>query len=1314
MPDVSKESPDGRIVTFYSYKGGTGRTMALANVAWILAANGYRVLAADWDLESPGLHRFLYPFLEHVVRDAEGIIDFIREYEWLAAKTKDKAQREKHITDKAKIEHYAFSLNWSFSGGGHLDFLSPGKQDGNYAATLGAMDWDNFYAALNGGKFLDALREDMKQHYDYVLIDSRTGLSDVAEICTVHLPDVLVDCFTLSTQGIEGAAQVAKLIQEQYQHRAIRLLPVPMRVDLGEQERVQASRAFATRLFAGLPAGMSDVDRRMYWAAVEVPYRPYYAFEETLAVFGDTPGDPGSLLSSFERIASYITDGRVTSLPAMDEDLRSTARQRFVRRLPLEGNQVTVEFLPEDRLWAEWISSVLRDGGLTVRERRIAQPAAAGDGDQRTLTVVSPRYLERRQGQPELAPRSGYAVYVADSGSLDEFASSSSTFLANVRKEEAADRLRKLLGVTAVPEVRRVPATRYPGDEPRIIRVGIRNDAFTGREDTLQALREQLRGFGMAVTRPVALQGLGGVGKTAVALEYVHRFKNDYDLIWWVNCSQPEQVDIRLADLAQLMRGPYSLTLRVDATVEETVRIVLDALGQGGTAMNWLLVYDNAENVEAVRRYLPSGGGHVLITSQTAGWEDWGARKFPIELFQRDESIAHLRYAVPTLTREAAGQVAEALGDLPLALAAAAAYLKGSHYPVSDYLTSLQREAPRALSYSELADYRKGVAAAWDQSLNLLHERSPAASRLLELCAVMAPEVALDLVYSAAMAEALERFDPALSEPMIMGRVVQEASKLALLKLDTNAKQIVVHRLVQAVVRSRMSQEQLVTARHDVQQILVAARPRRDVQDKDTWERFRLLWPHLTPSDAVSSADASVRQLIIDRVRYIWVFSDFHRGLDEATAAANRWEEMLVVVSGSASSGSDGAALPAAKLLRTQLLQLRFNLGNIMRSLSRFQEARKLDGEVFAEQTALLETDHPHTLMTAGGLAADLRALGLYHEALEMDKKTYPAWTAQYGEDNPRTLSAANNLAVSYRVTGDVTAALRLDQGTLARLRATTGPQNTQTLLAARNVIRDQLEAGEYFQATESIEGVWQTCVKEFGPGSEAALDAQVLYGIALRSAGQASKAESPFREAQEILNDRFGESSSRALACRLSHAANLLSLEQVDAALAEIRHVLPEYERSLGHAHPHTLVCRVNLASALRLSSPLAQATEAIDAATVELERVLGPQHPYTLAAMMVFGVLLADQDDLARAEEVESRTVRSLARALGATHPDTLRCRANLLLTRQQRGDNAAKGERDAVISQLAELIGEDHPNIATLRGDRRLMRALDPQPF
>ena len=141
--------------------------------------------------------------------------------------------------------------------------------------------------------FSSAVRADMKRHYDYVLIDSRTGLSDVADICTVHLPDVLVDCFTLSIQGIEGAARVARLVEELHEDRGIRILPVPMRVDQAEKEKVEAGHAVAVRLFAGLPASMSSTQRREYWAAVEVPYRAFYAYEETLAVFGDPPGLPG-------------------------------------------------------------------------------------------------------------------------------------------------------------------------------------------------------------------------------------------------------------------------------------------------------------------------------------------------------------------------------------------------------------------------------------------------------------------------------------------------------------------------------------------------------------------------------------------------------------------------------------------------------------------------------------------------------------------------------------------------------------------------------------------------------------------------------------------------------------------------------------------------------------------------------------------------------------------------------------------------------------------------------------------------------------
>ncbi len=158
------------------------------------------------------------------------------------------------------------------------------------------------------------MREDMKQKYDYVLIDSRTGLSDVADICTIELPDVLVVCFTLSDQSIEGAANVARQIRGRYRDRNIRILPVPMRIEDGEKEKLDVGRAMARMRFEGFPEGLSQEKSAQYWASVEVPYKPFYAFEETLATFGDEPGSPTSLLASFERISDAVTGGQVAAM----------------------------------------------------------------------------------------------------------------------------------------------------------------------------------------------------------------------------------------------------------------------------------------------------------------------------------------------------------------------------------------------------------------------------------------------------------------------------------------------------------------------------------------------------------------------------------------------------------------------------------------------------------------------------------------------------------------------------------------------------------------------------------------------------------------------------------------------------------------------------------------------------------------------------------------------------------------------------------------------------------------------------------------
>src|SRR5262249_2447907 len=159
-------------------------------------------------------------------------------------------------------------------------------------------------------------------------------------------------------------------------------------------------------------------------------------------------------------------------------------------------------------------------------------------------------------------------------------------------------------------------------------------------------------------------------------------------------------------------------------------------------------------------------------------------------------------------------------------------------------------------------------------------------------------------------------------------------------------------------------------------------------------------------SQAVASLDESVRQLVIDRVQYLWRRSDLERGRTTGREIEQAWEAMLAA----------GPEPRLAESLRRQLLLLRYNLANILRDQASWAEARAVGEVVGGERRGLLGVGHPRTLMTAGSLAADLRATGGYRAALEMDKVTCRSWTERYDEGNVWRLAGANNLAVSCRV----------------------------------------------------------------------------------------------------------------------------------------------------------------------------------------------------------------------------------------------------------------------------------------------------------
>lgn len=223
--DANDATPPGKIITFYSYKGGTGRSMALANAAWILASNGYRVLAVDWDLEAPGLHRYFAPFLlDHELLASDGVIDWLGCYADAVITPPETAAdaEDDWFLRYADISRLATSLKWQFPGAGTLDFIGAGRQGPAYAGRVTNFPWQAFFERLGGGGMLNAARDCMREKYHYILLDSRTGVSDATGICTILMPDALVVCFTLNNQSIGGRRRSSARSRRSRRSRACR------------------------------------------------------------------------------------------------------------------------------------------------------------------------------------------------------------------------------------------------------------------------------------------------------------------------------------------------------------------------------------------------------------------------------------------------------------------------------------------------------------------------------------------------------------------------------------------------------------------------------------------------------------------------------------------------------------------------------------------------------------------------------------------------------------------------------------------------------------------------------------------------------------------------------------------------------------------------------------------------------------------------------------------------------------------------------------------------------------------------------------
>ena len=297
------------------------------------------MLAVDWDVEAPGLHRYFSPFLlDKELTDSDGVIDFVVDFAVAAttATDPDGEQDGNWFLPYADITRYASPLQWEFQTGGAIDFIGAGRQGPSYSARVNGFGWQDFYRRFGGGAFIDAAREAMTERYEYVLVDSRTGVSDASGICTVQLPDVLVVLFTLNNQSIDGASGIARSVQAQ-RGETLTILPVPTRIENAEKDKRDLRRERALSRFGNLIVGTNEEERAAYWNDVAVMYEPYYAYEELLATFRDEPGFDRSLLGAAESLT-----GRITGRP-----LRAVRMNPQERAIVLASYEGTAPPLPE-------------------------------------------------------------------------------------------------------------------------------------------------------------------------------------------------------------------------------------------------------------------------------------------------------------------------------------------------------------------------------------------------------------------------------------------------------------------------------------------------------------------------------------------------------------------------------------------------------------------------------------------------------------------------------------------------------------------------------------------------------------------------------------------------------------------------------------------------------------------------------------------------------------------------------------------------------------------------------------------------------
>ncbi|MEV7689136.1 FxSxx-COOH system tetratricopeptide repeat protein [Streptomyces bungoensis] len=981
---------------------------------------------------------------------------------------------------------------------------------------------------------------------------------------------------------------------------------------------------------------------------------------------------------------------------------------------------VTISFAGFNRAWAAWLGDRLERRGLRVVYLRWDAPpdqslvSLLGDltlAEGRILILVSEWYFQlgprtheewnaalREVVAPD--PARFAAVSVTTASVPSATAVLAPVDLTNMGADEAERRLLDRLDIpldTPVTADASRPASRFPASMPDVWGgVPRRNTRFTGREPLLNDAYHLLQGSetGAGV---LTLHGMSGVGKTQLAAEYVYRFGSEYDVVWWVNAEKRVTYRRGLAELAP------KLGLQTGQEYGERLRAVRDSLRRGDPYARWLLVLDGADEPDQIWDLVPTGPGHVLITSRNPEWGEHNSKLLEVRVYDRDESVAFIRRRAPRLNEAEADQLAEALEDLPLLLDQTAGWLNDSDLSVEEYISLLDGGIDQDV-VKVSADFPLAFQTAWSILLNKLRDTVPESVDLLRLCTFFAPGfIPVRLLKEMSHDDLPEQLAGLLDDPLLWNKAINQLRQYSVVRLESHetamdeaassGESVYLHRMVHQIVHKDMPEADRREFIEVVRRALAEADPGRPT-DTRNWDAYAEIVPHLKYADVLQSKDRRVQTLVLNCLRYMWFAGEYTAGVKLGARALRAWRRTL---------GESHA----------RVWEVTYHYANLLRSAGRFEETEEIDRAAMERLRAERGERDLDYLRMAGGLGADLWNLARYDEALQVYEWLHPAYRDLFGEQDSRTLNALNNRAFSHRLLGRYEEARDIDLKTLEARRQLLKGRHPWTLFSEVSYAVDLRLLGKYAEA-ESIQA---KNVREYrivmGPDHQDTLRAQHNLALCQLRGGDRSGASKLLTGVLEGYERKLGDTHMLTLAAAVSQSCFAREHGDIDQAREASESIIARYETLLPEGHPFTIGARSNHALILRSVGEREHAHVLAEEALAGMTEAVGERHPYTLGCAINASALRNLVGETESAAELTRTTIARATETLGRTHPLTLSARiahaADLRALRDRQ--EAEKVEQEA-LSDLAATLGAQHVHTISARARNRPYWDFEPQ--